>query len=155
MITGSFQLLAQVMRMSYFPHIKTVHTSKLFHGQVYMPLANWLLMIGTVVVTAVYSNVSRYLVYLKQLITNKSQTTKLGNAYGVCVIFVTFITTCLVSLVAIIIWRINFLIVLFFFLVFACLDGVYLSSALTKVPTGAWFTILLEERREGKSVDQV
>jgi KUP system potassium uptake protein len=34
MITGSFQLLAQVMRMSYFPHIKTVHTSKLFHGQV-------------------------------------------------------------------------------------------------------------------------
>ncbi|TVY57436.1 putative potassium transporter 12 [Lachnellula cervina] len=126
MITGCFQLLAQVMRMSYFPHIKTVHTSKLFHGQLYMPLANWLLMIGTVVVTAVYSN-----------------TTKLGNAYGVCVIFVTFITTCLVSLVAIIIWRINFLIVLFFFLVFACLDGVYLSSALTKVPTGAWFTIML------------
>jgi len=46
-------------------------------------------------------------------------------------------------LVATIIWRINFLIVLFFFLVFACLDGVYLSSALTKVPTGAWFTLML------------
>ena len=58
MITASFQLLSQVMAMSYFPHIKTVHTSKLFHGQVYMPLANWLLMIGCVVVTAVYSNVS-------------------------------------------------------------------------------------------------
>jgi KUP system potassium uptake protein len=58
MITASFQLLSQVMRLSYFPHIKTVHTSKLFHGQVYMPLANWLLMIGTVVVTAVYSDVS-------------------------------------------------------------------------------------------------
>ena len=58
MITGSFQLLSQVMNLSYFPHIKTVHTSKLFHGQVYMPLANWLLMIGTVIVTAVYSNVS-------------------------------------------------------------------------------------------------
>jgi KUP system potassium uptake protein len=58
MVTSSFQLLSQVMRMSYFPHIKTVHTSKHFHGQVYMPLANWLLMIGTVIVTAVYSNVS-------------------------------------------------------------------------------------------------
>ncbi|TVY78242.1 Potassium transporter [Lachnellula suecica] len=126
MITASFQLLAQVMRMSYFPHIKTVHTSKLFHGQVYMPFANWLLMIGTVIVTAVYSN-----------------TTRLGNAYGVCVIFVTFITTCLVSLVAIIIWRHNFLLVAFLFLVFGALDGVYLSSALTKVPTGAWFTIML------------
>jgi KUP system potassium uptake protein len=58
MITAAFQLLSQVMNMSYFPHIKTVHVSKRFHGQVYMPLANWLLMIGTVVVTAAYSNVS-------------------------------------------------------------------------------------------------
>lgn len=58
MITGAFQLLSQIMKMSYFPHIKTVHTSKLFHGQIYMPLANWLLMIGCVIVTAVYSNVS-------------------------------------------------------------------------------------------------
>jgi KUP system potassium uptake protein len=57
MITSSFQLLAQVMRLSYFPHIKTMHTSTRFHEQVYMPLANWLLMIGTVVVTAVYNNV--------------------------------------------------------------------------------------------------
>ncbi|KAG0646766.1 Potassium transporter 5 [Hyphodiscus hymeniophilus] len=126
MITAAFQLLSQVMALSYFPHIKTVHVSKKFHGQIYMPLANWLLMIGTVVVTAAYSN-----------------TTRLGNAYGVCVIFVTFITTCLVSLVAIVIWKINILIVVFFFLAFGALDGVYLSSAVVKVPTGAWFTILL------------
>ena len=58
MITAAFQILSQVMAMSYFPHIKTVHVSKKFHGQIYMPLANWLLMIGTVVVTAAYSNVS-------------------------------------------------------------------------------------------------
>jgi KUP system potassium uptake protein len=67
----------------------------------------------------------------------------LGNAYGVCVIFVTFITTCMVSLVAIIIWKINLFIVIFLFLTFAAFDGVYLSSALTKIPTGAWFTIVL------------
>lgn len=126
MITSSFQLLSQIMRMSYFPHIKTVHTSKKFHGQVYMPLANWLLMTGTIIVTVAYSN-----------------TTRIGNAYGVCVIFVTFITTCMVSLVAVLIWRIHVLIVLFFFLVFAAYDGMYLSSALAKVPDGAWFTILL------------
>ncbi|ELR06180.1 hypothetical protein VC83_00733 [Pseudogymnoascus destructans] len=126
MITGSFQLLSQIMKMSYFPHIKTVHTSTLFHGQVYMPLANWLLMIGCVIVTAAYSN-----------------TTRIGNAYGVCVIFVTFITTCLISLVAILVWRFNVLIVIFFFLVFGSLDGAYLSAALTKVPNGAWFTLML------------
>ncbi len=56
---------------------------------------------------------------------------------------VTFITTCMVSIVAIIIWRIPSLIVLFLFLVFATLDGVFLSASLIKVPDGAWFTILL------------
>jgi KUP system potassium uptake protein len=59
MITSSFQLLSQVMRLSYFPHIKMVHTSERFHDQVYIPLANWLLLIGTVIVTAVYNNVRR------------------------------------------------------------------------------------------------
>lgn len=56
---------------------------------------------------------------------------------------VTFITTCLISLVALIIWRLHFAIVLAFFLVFGTLDALYLSSVLTKVPQGAWFTLLL------------
>lgn len=58
MITSTFQLLIQIMNLSYFPHIKAVHKSKTFHGQIYIPLANWLLMIGTIIVTAVYNNVS-------------------------------------------------------------------------------------------------
>ena len=49
----------------------------------------------------------------------------------------------MVSIVALIIWRLNPFIVLFGFLVFGSLDGVYLSSALTKVPDGAWFTLVL------------
>lgn len=49
----------------------------------------------------------------------------------------------MVSLVAILVWRINFLIVIFFFLVFGGLDGAYLTSALNKVPKGAWFTLML------------
>ncbi|KAI9727857.1 MAG: hypothetical protein M1834_007903 [Cirrosporium novae-zelandiae] len=126
MITSTFQLLTQIMKLSYFPQIKLYHTSKTFHGQVYIPMANWLLMIGAVVVTAAYSN-----------------TTKLGHAYGACVVLVTFITTCMVSLVALIIWKLNIFIVLAGFLVFGSLDGLYLSSALTKVPDGAWFTIML------------
>ena len=46
------------MKLSYFPQIKLVHTSKIFHGQIYIPFANWLLMVGTIIVTAVYHNVS-------------------------------------------------------------------------------------------------
>ena len=44
---------------------------------------------------------------------------------------------------SILVWRFNVLIVIFFFLVFGALDGAYLSAALTKVPSGAWFTIML------------
>ncbi|KAI4728007.1 putative potassium transporter [Aureobasidium sp. EXF-10728] len=126
LITSTFQLLIQLMHSSYFPQIKAVYTSTAFHGQVYIPLANWLMMIGTVIVTAVYSN-----------------TTKLGHAYGVCVILVTFITTNLVTLVALIVWKKNPFLVFAVWLPLVTLDGLYLSSALTKVPDGAWFTLLL------------
>lgn len=112
--------------MSYFPQIKMVYTSDIFHGQVYIPMANWLLMIGTVIVTAVYNN-----------------TTRLGHAYGVCVILVTFITTNMIALVALVVWRLNWILVFAVWLVFATLDGLFLTSALTKLPDGAWFTLLL------------
>lgn len=45
------------MKLSYFPQLKVVHTSQLFHGQIYIPLANWLLMVGTILVASIYNNV--------------------------------------------------------------------------------------------------
>ncbi|KAF2788544.1 potassium transporter [Melanomma pulvis-pyrius CBS 109.77] len=125
-ITATFQLMAQIMKLSYFPQIKVVHTSKIYHGQLYVPAVNWLLMIGTVLVAGIYNN-----------------TTSLGNAYGVCVMFVTFFDTCMVTLVAILVWRIKPYIVFLPWLTIACLDGTFLSSSLVKVPDGAWFTLLL------------
>jgi KUP system potassium uptake protein len=49
--------MAQIMKLSYFPQIKVVHTSKTFHGQLYVPVVNWLMMIGTVLVATIYNNV--------------------------------------------------------------------------------------------------
>lgn len=83
-------------------------------------------MIGTVLIAGIFNN-----------------TTALGNAYGVCVIFVTFFDTCMVSLTAILVWKYSPLLVFLPWLTFALMDGTFLSSALTKVPSGAWFTILL------------
>lgn len=114
------------MKLSYCPQVKVVHTSKTFHGQLYVPFLNWLLMLGTILVTAIYSN-----------------TTRLGNAYGVCVMFVTFFDTCMVTLVALIVWRLPPYLVAIPWLFFAAHDGLYLSSALNKVPDGAWFTLTL------------
>ena len=125
-ITATFQLIAQIIKLSYFPQIKVVHTSKVFHNQLYVPLANYLLCIGTVVITAVFNN-----------------TTSLGQAYGVCVMFVTFFDTTMTALTALIVWRIRPWIVFLPWLVIACIDGAFISSALTKVPNGAWFTLTL------------
>ena len=125
-ITAVFQLISQITTLSYFPQIKIVHTSKVYFGQIYVPFANWLLMVGTVVITAVFSN-----------------TTRLGHAYGVCVILVTFLTTNLVGLVALIVWQYPSAVVIPIWLVFALFDALFLSSALTKVPDGAWFTLAL------------
>ncbi len=45
------------MKLSYFPQIKVVHTSKIFHGQLYIPMLNWILMVGTILIAAIYNNV--------------------------------------------------------------------------------------------------
>ncbi|KAI1637957.1 potassium uptake protein [Biscogniauxia mediterranea] len=126
MITAVFQLISQLMKLSYCPQVKIVHTSTKFHGQLYVPFLNWILMLGTILVTCIYSN-----------------TTRLGNAYGVCVMFVTFFDTCMTTLVSLIVWRLSPLVVVVPWLFFATVDCLYLSSALTKVPDGAWFTITI------------
>ncbi|KAK6954804.1 hypothetical protein Daesc_004773 [Daldinia eschscholtzii] len=122
----SEQLISQLMKLSYCPQVKVVHTSKTFHGQLYVPFVNWILMCGAILVTCVYSN-----------------TTRLGNAYGVCVMFVTFFDTSMVTLACLIVWGLPPYLVFVPWLFFATVDGLYLSSALTKVPDGAWFTITI------------
>lgn len=125
-ITATFHLLAQLMKLSYFPQIQVKHTSKTYYGNFYIPIVNWLLMIGTVLVAAIYNN-----------------TSSLGDAYGVCVMFVTLFDTILVTLIAVLVWRIKPYYILLPLLAIACMDGTFLSSALAKVPDGGWFTILL------------
>lgn len=49
----------------------------------------------------------------------------------------------MVSLVAILVWRLPAYVVFPIWLVFASLDGAFLSSVYEKVPDGAWFTLLL------------
>ncbi|KJX95714.1 potassium uptake protein [Zymoseptoria brevis] len=124
--TATFQLLSQIIKLSYFPQIQVKHTSKVFHNQLYVPLVNYLLAIGAVVVTAVYRN-----------------TTALGNAYGVCVMFVTFFDTLMVTLVSLIVWRFPPYVIALPALAILCMDGAFLSAALTKVPHGAWLTIVM------------
>lgn len=64
-ITATFLLVSQIISLSFFPRVKVSHTSKRFYGQIYIPLANWLLMLGSVAVTAIYNDVSLTVTALK------------------------------------------------------------------------------------------
>lgn len=57
--------------------------------------------------------------------------------------FVTFFDTCMVTLAALLVWRFNPFLVMIPWLLIACLDGLFISAALLKVPDGAWFTLTL------------
>lgn len=49
----------------------------------------------------------------------------------------------MISVVALIVWQLHVAIVLVGFLFFGALDGAFMTAALTKVPQGAWFTLML------------
>ena len=49
----------------------------------------------------------------------------------------------MVAVVAVIVWRIPIYFVLPVFIVFGLWDGMFLSSALSKVPHGAWVTLMI------------
>lgn len=53
------------MKLSYVPQIKVIHTSKIFHGQLFVPIANWLLMIGTILIASIYKNVCLLIVSMQ------------------------------------------------------------------------------------------
>ncbi|KAL4183375.1 hypothetical protein AMTRI_Chr11g154860 [Amborella trichopoda] len=61
-----------------------------------------------------------------------------GNAYGVVVIWVMLITTCLMTVVMLVIWDTNIMLIDIFFLVFISIEGVYMTSLFNKVPQGGW-----------------
>ncbi|KAF3430997.1 hypothetical protein FNV43_RR25727 [Rhamnella rubrinervis] len=98
-----------------------VHTSPSKEGEVYSPEVNYILMILCVAVILIFGDGK-----------------DIGNAFGVVVSIVMLITTILLTLVMIIIWRTHILLVALYFIVFFVMEGVYVSAVITKVPEGGW-----------------
>lgn len=126
LITGAFSIVQQAMAMNAFPRLTIRHTSKHIMGQVYIPEVNWLLLVGALIVVGVFETSS-----------------KIGNAYGLAVITVMLLDTSLFVLVALTAWEWNVLAAGAFWAFFSFVTGAYLSSNLSKVPKGAWFSLAL------------
>ncbi|KAL2550621.1 Potassium transporter 5 [Forsythia ovata] len=121
MISASFSIVKQSLTLGCFPRVNIIHTSSKHEGQVYSPEINYFLMILTV-----------------GLVVGFKGGVELANAYGVVVIWVMIITTFLTTLVMLVIWKTNILLVLGFFLPYMLIESIFMTSLLNKIPQGGW-----------------
>ncbi|XP_028761158.1 potassium transporter 7 isoform X3 [Neltuma alba] len=125
-ITATFSIINQCHALGCFPRVKVVHTSKDIFGRIYIPEINWILMLLTLAVTVGFRN-----------------TNLIGNAYGLAVVLVMFVTTFLMALVIIFVWEKSIFVAMAFLLFFWAIEGLYLSAVLVKVPQGGWVPLVL------------
>eukprot|EP00258_Populus_trichocarpa_P049650 XP_024465669.1 probable potassium transporter 17 isoform X4 [Populus trichocarpa] len=121
LISATFSVIKQSVVLDYFPKIKVVHTSSNKEGEVYSPEVNYILMILCVAVILIFGDGK-----------------DIGNAFGVVVSLVMLITTILLTLVMIMIWRTPPWLVAIYFFIFFTMEGVYASAVLSKIPEGGW-----------------
>ncbi|KAJ0989627.1 hypothetical protein J5N97_007983 [Dioscorea zingiberensis] len=125
-ITGTFSIIKQCSALGCFPRVKIVHTSSKFHGQIYIPEINWILMILCLAVTIGFRDTKR-----------------MGNASGLAVITVMLVTTCLMSLVIVLCWNKSIFLAICFIIFFGTIEALYFSASLIKFLEGAWVPIAL------------
>ncbi|KAK6937414.1 Potassium transporter [Dillenia turbinata] len=124
MISGTFSIIQQSLSLGCFPCVKVVHTSTKYEGQVYIPEINYLLMIACVGVTLGFQDA-----------------TKIGNAYGIAVVFVMTLTSSFLVLIMIMIWKTNILAVIAYVIVIGSVELIYLSSVLDKFDQGGYLPL--------------
>lgn len=124
MISGTFSIIQQSLSLGCFPRVKVVHTSTKYEGQVYIPEINYLLMLACVIVTIGFRT-----------------TTKIGNAYGIAVVFVMTLTSSYLVLIMIMIWKTNIFLVISYVLVIGSVELLYLSSVLYKFDQGGYLPL--------------
>ncbi|KAL8241612.1 hypothetical protein R6Q59_011914 [Mikania micrantha] len=125
-ITGTFSIIKQCSSLGCFPRVKIVHTSSKFHGQIYIPEINWILMSLCLAVTIGFRDTKR-----------------MGNASGLAVITVMLVTTCLMSLIIVLCWHKSVFYAIGFVVIFGMIEALYFSASLIKFLEGAWVPIAL------------
>ncbi|MCD7471711.1 Potassium transporter 7 [Datura stramonium] len=125
MTTATFSCIKQSTALGCFPRLKIIHTSRKFMGQIYIPVMNWFLLALSLVMVCSISSIY-----------------EIGNAYGIAELGVMMMTTILVTIVMLLIWQINIIIVLSFVVIFLGLELIFFSSVLWSVGDGSWIILV-------------
>ncbi len=125
-VTGSFSLTRQAIQLGWLPGMRIVQTSSEESGQVYVPFVNWLMMIGTLVLTVIFASSDR-----------------LAGAYGAAVSTTMLMTTAILYRVMRVLWRWPRWAALAVFSVFVCVDIGFFVANLTKIADGGWIPLVV------------
>jgi len=124
LISGSFTLIAEAVRLNLWPKIRIVYPS-VSKGQLYVPSINWMLWIGCCGIVFLFE---------------KSE--KMDAAYGLSITIAMLMTTILVSFY-LRSRRLPKYVIATFFLTYVVIEGTFLISNLTKFLHGGWVTVMI------------
>ncbi len=124
-ISGSFSVAKQAVQLGFLPRLKILHTSTM-EGQIYVPIVNWGLCIGVVVLTLVFRSAD-----------------KLGDIYGVAVTGTFILNTVLFLAVARLVWGTRRRRLIPVAALFLTVEVVFFSSNIAKVEHGAWLSLAI------------
>ncbi|WP_457807934.1 potassium transporter Kup [Kushneria sp. EE4] len=124
-ITGAYSMTYQAIQFGFIPRMRVFHTSSAERGQIYIPTVNWLLMIGVVA-----------------LVVGFESSTHLAAAYGIAVTGTMLITSLLLSVVMIRLWRWPLWASLPLLTGFVLVDALYFSANIAKLFHGGAFPVL-------------
>ena len=126
LISGAFSLTVQAVQLDYLPRLKVLHTSAHHKGQVYVPLVNWALMLGSV-----------------GLVIGFQTSSNLAAAYGIAVTTTMVITTILFFVVARTRWDWSLAKAVLIVTPLLIVDSAFLAANVPKIPEGGWFPLLI------------
>ncbi|MGZ3754506.1 MAG: KUP/HAK/KT family potassium transporter [Mucilaginibacter sp.] len=122
LISGSFTLIAEAVRLSLWPKVKINYPTEQ-KGQLYVPSVNWLLCAGCIGVVLLFKH-----------------SDKMEAAYGLSITVAMLMTTILVSKF-LRRKKVSPVIVNVFLVIYLLIEGTFLSGNLVKFVHGGWFTL--------------
>jgi KUP system potassium uptake protein len=126
LISGVFSLTRQAIQLGYCPRLDIEHTSSREIGQVYVPQANWGLMLSTIAIVLGFGS-----------------STALAAAYGIAVTLTMIITVLLLAVVARERWNWPVPLIAAVMGVFLVIDLAFVSANVLKVTHGGWLPLAI------------
>ncbi len=123
-ITGSFSMTRQAAQLGWLPGLVIRQTSDEVYGQIYVPIVNWLMMIGTVGVTIAFTSSDR-----------------LAGAYGTAVATTMLLTTGLLYVAMRKVWHWPAFAAIAVGGVLMIVDGSFFAANLLKIADGGWLPL--------------